>query len=260
MNKFIKRDENATKIFDNRSVSSDYRTLLPLLKKGLSVLDVGCGTGAIAKGTAEIVGETGFVVGIDHTEAFIQRGKETYGNIPNLELIHVDLFQYNPIEKFDLVISSRVLQWLSNPKDAIKKIKTLLNPGGRLSVLDYNHTAIQWHPTPPQSMLNFYNCFLNWRADAGMNNAIAEDLPQYFEEAGFHSIEVFDSSETYSKGESNFPSKVGIWSKVAGSSQMVEEGYINDDDRLKAINEYDLWVDKDALQMVMKLKEIRGTN
>src|SRR5215216_2514648 len=135
MNKFIKRDvQNATKIFDNRTVASDYRTLLPALKKGLRVLDVGCGTGAIAKGIAEIVGETGFVIGIDHTESFIQSGKETYGHIPNLELLHADLFKYNPEEKFDLIVSSRVLQWLSNPKDALKKIKTLLKPGGNLSI------------------------------------------------------------------------------------------------------------------------------
>ena len=261
MNKFIKRDgQTATKIFDNRSVASDYRTLLPILKKGLRVLDVGCGTGTIAKGIAEIVGETGFVVGIDNTEAFIQSGKESYGHISQLELIHADLFQYQPTEKFDLIVSSRTLQWLSNPKDAIKKIKTLLKPGGQLSVLDYNHTALEWNPSPPQSMLNFYACFLKWRSDAGMNNAIAEDLPTYFEEAGFQSVTVFDSSETYTKGQGDFESKVGIWSKVAGSTQMVEEGYISDENRLKAIEEYNLWVNTEALKMTMELKEIRGIN
>ncbi len=72
MNKVIKRDgQNAGKIFDNRSVELDYSTLLPILKKGLRVLDVGCGTGAISKGIADRVGETGYVIGIDHTESFI---------------------------------------------------------------------------------------------------------------------------------------------------------------------------------------------
>jgi hypothetical protein len=44
VNKVIKRDEQtANKIFDNRSLEKDYRTLVPILKEGLKVLDVGCG-------------------------------------------------------------------------------------------------------------------------------------------------------------------------------------------------------------------------
>jgi hypothetical protein len=37
---------------------------------------------------------------------------------------------------------------------------------------------------------------------------------------------------------SDFNSKVGIWSKVAGSKQMVEEGYLEDNLRRKAKEEY----------------------
>jgi hypothetical protein len=39
---------------------------------------------------------------------------------------------------------------------------------------------------------------------------------------------------------------------------MVEEGYITDDDRLKAIEDYNKWIESDAQLMVMKLKEVRG--
>lgn len=54
---------------------------------------------------------------------FIQSGKQSYGSIPNLELLHVDLLEYEPQEKFDLIISARTLQWLSNPEKAIEKMK-----------------------------------------------------------------------------------------------------------------------------------------
>ena len=71
-NKHIDRDgQEATKIFDNRSLDKDYRTLRPLLKKGMRVLDIGCGTGSISRDIADIVGPTGKVVGIDNTEKFI---------------------------------------------------------------------------------------------------------------------------------------------------------------------------------------------
>ncbi|MGB5173035.1 hypothetical protein [Eudoraea sp.] len=39
---------------------------------------------------------------------------------------------------------------------------------------------------------------------------------------------------------------------------MVEEGYLDNDLRLKAIEEYDHWVDKEAISMTMKLNEARG--
>jgi ubiquinone/menaquinone biosynthesis C-methylase UbiE len=260
MNKEIQRDgKTTTAIFDNRSLEADYATLIPLLKPGMRVLDVGCGTGAISKGIAERVGPEGHVTGIDNTEKFITSGKETYQYINNLELIYADIFQFDPAEKFDLIVSARVLQWLNNPVDALKRFKELLNPGGQVSILDYNHEQLAWHPAPPESMLRFYGTFLRWRADAGMNNHIAEDLPGYFEEAGFTNIETYDADEVYIKGQDNFLSKIGIWAKVASSTQMVDEGCISNDDRLQAIEDYNKWIETGAESMTMVLKEVRGT-
>src|SRR5690606_6584386 len=258
MNKTIHRDPvNTTRIFDDRTLEADYATLIPLLKPGLRVLDVGCGTGAISAGIARYVGP-GSVVGIDNTKSFIESGKETYREVGNLELIHADLFDWNPDEKYDLIVSARVLQWLNNPKGALIKMKSLLRPVGVVSVLDYNHSALQWEPLPPQSMLTFYDAFLRWRADAGMNNQIANDLREYFSEAGFHGIEVINADEVYRKGSNNFSARAGIWSKVAGMKQISDEGWIDDALRLQAIAEYNDWIETGAESMTMKLNEVRG--
>lgn len=91
-----------------------------------------------------------------------------------------------------------------------------------------------------------------------MNNRIGEDLPNLLEEAGFHSIEKINSDEFYSEERVDYKSKIGIWSKVAGSKQMVEEGYLDDELRLKAIEEYDNWISTLAISMTMKLNEVRG--
>ena len=152
-NKHIERDgQTAAKIFDNRSLSIDYRSLESILEEGMSVLDVGCGTGSISKDIANIVGNSGKVIGIDNTEKFIESGKETYKNIDNLNLIHSDLFDFGTNDKFDLITSARTLQWLSNPKEALLKMKSLLKPNGKISILDYNHNNLEWNPEPPQSM------------------------------------------------------------------------------------------------------------
>jgi ubiquinone/menaquinone biosynthesis C-methylase UbiE len=259
-NKHIQREGKGTaKLFDERSLNADYATLTPLLTAGLKVLDVGCGTGAISKDIALKVGASGHVTGIDNTEYFIQSGKETYASVNNLELIHADLFTYEPNEKFDLIVAARVLQWLNNPVEALIKMYSMLKPGGVVSILDYNHEALTWQPQPPASMLRFYATFLRWRGDAGMNNHIAEDLPDYFKEAGFTDIVSLNADEVYKKDQPNFLSKAWIWAKVAQSKQMVEEGYIDDALRQLAVDEYTTWVENDAELMVMKLKEIRGT-
>jgi len=259
-NKQIEREEKeATKMYDNRSLAKDYRTLKPLLKEGIVVLDVGCGTGAISKDIAKIIGDKGKVIGIDNTKKFIESGKKTYSDIKNLELIHSDLFDYEPEEKFDLIVAARVLQWLSTPKEALLKMKELLKPDGQISILDYNHDELEWEPSPPKSMQDYYKIFLEWRKNAGMNNKIAEDLSDMMNEVGLSSIEVLNSNEHYERGNENFEYNVGIWSKVAsGLNQIVEEGYITNEVRQQAIEEYDRWVEKEAISMTMKLNEVRG--
>lgn len=259
MNKAIHRDsESSAKIFDQRTLQTDYSTIVPLLGKGMRVLDVGCGTGAISKGIADQVGVDGSVVGIDNTKDFIDIGRDTCRNVRNLELVHADLFQFDTREKFDLVVAARVLQWLSNPKEALKKLGSFLKPGGIISILDYNHEALVWQPAPPPSMLTFYKAFLRWRADAGMDNMIAHHLADYMAETGFHSIEVLNADEVYRKGDANFIQRAGVWSKVAGLRQIVEEGYVEERVRVDAIEEYNAWIEEDAECMIMSLNETRG--
>jgi ubiquinone/menaquinone biosynthesis C-methylase UbiE len=255
-----KMPEGTSAVLDNRTLQKDYSTLIPILKKDLRVLDIGCGTGAISKGIAEIVGKNGYVIGIDSSEHLIAKGKKDWKSVANLELIAVDLFEYEPEEKFDLVVSARVLQWLSNPEEALIKCKEFLKPGGQMSVLDYNHTKLKWMPEPPESMKRFYKAFLNWRAEAGMDNEIAEHLPEFFKKAGFHSIEILNSNEVYQKGEDNFIDKAGIWLHVASlrGRQVVQNGYLSDEELSQTIKEYDTWVKNEAKSMTMKLNEIRG--
>ena len=258
-NKVIHREtSSSTKIFDDRSLAVDYRHLSSILKPGLKVLDVGCGTGSITKDIADIVGSSGKVIGIDNTEKFITSGKENFKDVKNMELIATDLFQYQPSKKFDLIVSARTMQWLNNVPDALVKMRSMLKDGGTLSILDYNHKKIQWTPEPPAIMKKFYAAFLEWRENAGMNNQVADDLAQLMKDAGFEKIEVLNSDEHYTKDDENFVFRAGIWSKVAAIKQIADEGFISEEERLQTIEEYDAWVIKDALTMTVKLNEIRG--
>lgn len=247
-------------ILESRSLANDYKTLIQLLRPGLRVLDVGCGTGTMTADIARIVGSSGLAHGLDNSDVLINRGKQLYSSIPNLELICGDMFSYNRKTDYDLITAARVLQWLKDPLKAINKLVELLRPDGVISVLDYDHTDIEFDPEPPDSMKYFYQRFLDWRSDAGMNNSIAKDLPRLFEKAGLKSITSIEADQAYHRGEKDFLFKVGIWSDVASSrgKQLVEDGYVDESVRQQAITEYNEWTAHDARSMVLKLNEVRG--
>jgi len=252
--------KSSAPVLNNRSLAKDYSTLLPILKVGIRVLDVGCGTGAISKGIAERVGSSGQVVGIDKSKELIEEGKALFSFPDNLELVEAGIFDYEPSEKFDLIVAARVLQWLDNPQAALERLKMWLRPNGQMSVLDYNHETLAWTPKPPESMQVFYQAFLDWRKGLGLNNHISEDLPNYFALAGLKQMEVISANEIYNKGEDNFLHKAGIWIEVAKGvgQKIVAEGFITEEIRLKAIKDHQTWIGTEAQQMVMQLKEVRG--
>ncbi len=258
-NKIIDRaSQGAATVFNRRTLDQDYRTLKSALRPGLRVLDIGCSTGAITKDIANIVGPTGYVVGIDNTASFIEEGKKQYTNIQNLELLHCELLDFESDQQFDLIVSARTFQWISTLNTAIEKVKRLLKPNGQVSILDYNHEAINWNPPIPKSMDNFYHMFLMWRKDAGMNNRIAYDLEELLEEHGFGQVEVINADEHYEGNNPLHIDKIKVWSQVASSKQMVDEGYISEQNRLEAIQDYNHWADHDAISMTMKLREVRA--
>ncbi len=252
--------EGSAPILENRSLHKDYRTLLPLLIPGQNVLDVGCGSGTMTADMARITGDQGTVLGVDNSPHLIERGRQLYADVKNLELLCADIFDFSPDQQFNLVTAARVLQWLQDPAAAISTLISFIKPGGLLSVLDYDHNDIEFDPEPPASMRYFYSKFLQWRSDAGMDNSMALHLPVMFQNAGLENIQVLPANQTYKKGEKDFEFKVGIWSDVAASRgvQMVEEDYLKESERQLAMAEYSEWVSKDALSMTMKLSDVRG--
>ncbi|WP_312790170.1 class I SAM-dependent methyltransferase [Sphingobacterium sp.] len=142
--KFIDRkDQQANKIFERRTLSSDYRTLLPLLSPGMKILDVGCGTGTLTNEVAAHIGD-GTIIGLDNTATFIDSGNELYGSTKNLSLVCSNIFDYQPPHQFDLIITARTMQWLSDIPKALNFFKSWLKPAGQISILDQSRSGC-WH-------------------------------------------------------------------------------------------------------------------
>ena len=254
--------EGTNTVLDRRTVETDNSNLLPLLRPGLRVLDAGCGTGAITAGIAERVAPGGNVTGIDTGEALIAQAQQQFAGAPGLQFEVADIHTFATAEKFDLITSARVLQWLPDPLQTLRCMRALLRPGGIVSILDYNHEKISWAPAPPASMRRFYDAFLQWRKDAGFDNGIADRLVHLFREAGFTQISTQSCHEISLAGSPEFKATAGIWTKVAASRgvQLVNDGYVTEAERLAAMEDYGQWVAGTGKSMQLYLLAVSGRN
>jgi len=247
-------------VLDRRTVVNGNANLLQLVKRGDRVLDVGCGSGAITKDIAALVGAQGVVIGIDNSDHLIAQAQKTYAHLENLAFMVADINHYRPAELFDVVTSARVLQWLARPAEVVLKLVALAKPQGCLTILDYNHTRIEFSPEIPSSMQVFYASFLQWRADAGMDNAIADHLDQMFCDAGLQRVTSADYSEISIRGQREFQEDIALWLKVAEARgpQLVADRYITETERQQAIKDYRVWMEADAQYMKLYLRAVTG--
>ncbi len=248
------------RILNTRSLPQAHRRLATLLRPGHSVLDAGCGTGAITRGIADLVAPAGQVLGTDIHAGLIHEACRTHGDVPRLAFAVGDLSHLPCQARFDVVHAARVLQWLAHPIEALQAMQLATRPGGTVIVLDYNHEKITWHPAPPRSMQRFYEAFLQWRAEAGMDNAVADHLAPWFTTLGLVDIVVTPQHEISHRDDPDFATRLALWAEVAATRghQMVQDGSITEDLRQAAETDFRAWVRSEAQSQRLYLLAVEG--
>src|SRR4030095_12228102 len=187
-----------------------------------------CSTAAAAAGA---VGPGGRPVGVDVTPSMIEAARAAHRRVPGLSFHVVDVYALPFRGEFDIVAAARVLPWLSgpahaapgvvrwlaDPEAALRGMTKGLRRGGRIVILDYNHEKASWTPEPPASMRRFVQAFLRWRADAGLDNAIADRLGKLLGAVGLTAITMTDQTEVTRRGDPDFETRAGIWAAVAAT-------------------------------------------
>jgi SAM-dependent methyltransferase len=227
----------------------------------MAVLDVGCGSGAITAGIADAVGPSGRVVGIDISESLLAQAASSYGGRANLSFRLADVGELDRSEAFDVVTSARMLQWLASPLAALERMAAALKSGGRIVVLDYNHAKARWQPDPPPAFTDFYDAFLAWRREAGMDNEIADHLAEMLAQAGLEDVQVSDEHELTTRGDGDFERRMALWPGVIATRghQIVADGMISEADRMAAGDAFAQWLTAKAQSQSLYLICAAGT-
>jgi SAM-dependent methyltransferase len=102
------------------------------ISRGNKVLDVGCGTGVLAREALRRVGQEGQVVGLDLNDGMLAVAARTE---PNIAWRRGDASSL-PFEdaRFDVVISQFALMYVPDRVAALREMWRTLAPGGRLAV------------------------------------------------------------------------------------------------------------------------------
>jgi ubiquinone/menaquinone biosynthesis C-methylase UbiE len=111
------------------------------LKPGMSVADVGAGTGLFTRLFADKVGKTGRVYAVDIAPRFlthIATDAKKRGQSQVVTLQASQLSTNLPRESVDLVFLCDVYHHLENPEKTLASIRQALKPEGRLVVIDFD--------------------------------------------------------------------------------------------------------------------------
>jgi SAM-dependent methyltransferase len=100
------------------------------ISPGMRILDVGCGAGDVTMLAAELVGESGVVLGIDRSEAAVAASRARAAAARNVQFRVASPNDRLDEEPFDVVIARYVLMYQDDPVSLVRAAAGLAKPGG----------------------------------------------------------------------------------------------------------------------------------
>lgn len=167
-------DTLRTSLFGQRA---DLAATLALLDPTWSVGDLGCGTGALSAAFAPHVAR---VHAIDASAAMLGSARARLRRLPNVT-VHEGALEMLPLAdaSLDLAVLSLVLHHVADPQRALREVRRVLRPGGRVLITDMrSHARAEYQQQMGHVWLGFDAPTLTrWLTDAGFVGTRITPLP-----------------------------------------------------------------------------------
>lgn len=113
------------------------------LKKGMKVLELGCGTGVMWKNRETLIRECSQLILSDFSEGMVATAKENVGERENLEYEVIDIQKIPyPDETFDAVIANMMLYHVPDLFRGLAEVRRVLKRGGSFYCATYGEHGI----------------------------------------------------------------------------------------------------------------------
>ncbi|HEY1523900.1 MAG TPA: methyltransferase domain-containing protein [Solirubrobacteraceae bacterium] len=233
-----------------RTAENSAAYLLPHLRPGMSLLDVGCGPGTITIDLAARVAP-GAVVGVDRAEDVIAEATQLLTELApgNAEFKTADVYRLGfDDQAFDVVHAHQVLQHLTDPVAALIEMRRVLRPGGILAIRDSDYGGFVWAPADRllDRWMELYHSVCNHNgadADAGRH------LLGWARAAGFTDINPSSSTWTFADASSRRWWS-DLWAERVTHSALAEQAVeygLSSRDELQAISRaWRRWAEHDS--------------
>jgi ubiquinone/menaquinone biosynthesis C-methylase UbiE len=125
--------------------------LLPELRPGMRLLDVGCGPGSITRGLAERVAP-GEVIGLDLSRETLDAARHDAAvrGVHNLHYEEGSVYELRFADaSFDVAYAHQVLQHLREREAALREMVRVVRPGGLVAVREVDWGTAAYWPRDP---------------------------------------------------------------------------------------------------------------
>jgi len=182
---------------ENKRLRDQATTLDDLLHSGTAyppgarVLEAGCGVGAqtitLARRSPDARITSIDVSAVSLAEA--RRNADAAG-ITNVQFRQADLLSLPFVaHSFDHVFVCFVLEHLTEPVAALQALRSVLKPGGTITVIEGDHGSTIFHPDDPAAR-EAIQCLVDLQRRAGGNALIGRELYPLLVAAGFSDVTV----------------------------------------------------------------------